>query len=205
MKNKIEALEKFMDRWEELATSFYVELNKEIDKLDEEAEEKNLRMIGGPEYKSYRNKRQALSYKLNGLVTLNQIREAVAKERIRKENNFIARVEKVVGKVTDATDLKVADNLELNGVVIGEAGMPFAFQVRPETVGQYTGQMDKYGRKIFEGDLVKTCPSTITAKEGFPSKVFEVRLGFEMKWFGYKGTNSFYKIVGNIHDKKEDV
>lgn len=87
--------------------------------------------------------------------------------------------------------------------ISNEAGMPFAFQVRPETVGQYIGQMDKYGRKIFEGDLVKTCPSTITAKEGFPSKVFEVRLGFEMRGFGYRGTNNFYKLVGNIHDKEE--
>lgn len=137
MKNKIEALEKFMNHWEELAISFYVELNKEIDKLDEEAEEKNLRMVGGQEYKSYRNKRQALSYKSNGLVTLNQIREAVAKERIRKENNFIARVEKVVGCITDATDLKVADNLELNGTVIGQEGKA---RVSTITAGGYNIQ-----------------------------------------------------------------
>lgn len=135
MENKIEALEKFMVHWEELAISFYVELNKEIHKLDEEA--KNLRIVGGQEYKSYRNKRQALSYKLNGLVTLNQIREAVAKERIRKENNFIARVEKVVGCITDATDLKVADNLELNGIVIGQEGKA---RVSTITAGGYNIQ-----------------------------------------------------------------
>lgn len=137
MENKIEALEKFMKHWEELAISFYVELKKEIDKLDEEAQEKNLRIAGGQEYKSYRNKRQALSYKLNGLVTLNQIREAVAKERIRKENNFIARVEKVVGCITDATDLKVADNLELNGIVIGQEGKA---RVSTITAGGYNIQ-----------------------------------------------------------------
>ena len=137
MENKIETLEKFMAHWEELAISFYVELKKEINKLDEEAQEKNLRIVGGQEYKSYRNKRQALSYKLNGLVTLNQIREAVAKERIRKENNFIARVEKVVGKITDATDLKVADNLELNGIVIGQEGKA---KVSTITAGGYNIQ-----------------------------------------------------------------
>lgn len=34
------------------------------------------------------------------------------------------------------------------------SGMPFAFQVRPETVGQCTGQKDKKGVLIFEGDLL---------------------------------------------------
>jgi len=137
MENKIEALEKFMARWEELATSFYVELNAEINRLDNNAEVNNLRIVGGEEYKAYRNKRQALSYKANGLVTLNQIKEAVAKERIRKENNFFARVEKVVGKITDATDLKVADNLELNGLVIGEQGKA---EVSTITAGGYNIQ-----------------------------------------------------------------
>lgn len=122
MTNKIEALEKFMTHWEELATSYYVELNKEIKKISDDADSKNLHIIGGIEYKNYKNKYRELLYKINGLYTLNQIKEAVAKERVRKEANFFARVEKVTGKIVDVSNLTIADNMELNGVVIGEEG-----------------------------------------------------------------------------------
>ena len=41
------------------------------------------------------------------------------------------------------------------GVYISNAvGSPFAYEVRPETVGECTGVIDKEGNWIFEGDII---------------------------------------------------
>ena len=87
-----------------------------------------------------------------------------------------------------------------------EFGSMRTYEVDPETVGQYTGLTDKNGKKIFEGDLIRSTETGETAIVQW----FSEHSAF-MIWcktsnqvgFLYECEKSIIEVIGNIHDNPE--
>jgi uncharacterized phage protein (TIGR01671 family) len=84
------------------------------------------------------------------------------------------------------------------------------FTCYESTIGQFTGVLDKNGKKIFEGDIIHLDYIGKTrGVEGIATVIFE-NGKFGVKWGWHKEfvcldgfANTTLEIVGNIHDNTQ--
>lgn len=109
--------------------------------------------------------------------------------------------------------LFIDDKGEKHEILVGYVNYRVAWEVVPETVGQYTGLKDKNGAKIFEGDIV-IARVTGGAYKGFEWPCADVQ--YQKTSFGININKDFtplasfaptveFEIIGNKHDDAEQL
>lgn len=110
------------------------------------------------------------------------------------------------------TESKKIDAGDTGYFISNDAGMPFAYQVDPKTVGQFTGRTGKDGKEVWEDDIIKFGHHHVS--DGKTRTIISV-VKFAFSQFCVEidpGKDSFHlelceaypiEIIGNIHDNED--
>lgn len=107
-------------------------------------------------------------------------------------------------------DLYHCPNASVN-INTHKQGQPWlGYSVIPETVGEYSGMPDKFGNRIFEGDIIKiTLPLSGYKPIIEKSEVYFDRGCFCVNWHGTRtrmdafASHVTFEIIGNVFDNPE--
>lgn len=139
----VPAITEFLDKWEARCLEFYKDAFMRYKLAYEEYKQQyselksnlNAAKFQSPEYKELYKELRNLDHEFRndwnyvtqfGAYSIDKYMEAVAKaiaqEKIRKYDFIIERVCKIVGQITDASELSVGQKGELNGIIYGTDG-----------------------------------------------------------------------------------
>lgn len=93
---------------------------------------------------------------------------------------------------------------EKDYIIPDYASALYATEVDPETVGQYTGIVDKYGMKIFEGDIVWNDYDNGKGKVEWDNDMAKFIITFSTFTIDFDNIyGDELDVIGNVYDNPE--